>query len=274
MRTKEYRRVAGWIAALFVSLALADRAEAQNLRIDKPRYTLTLSSQWEAVAVPEGQNADSNLAILSKLGGIGGIAYVTCEPSTIEPNLDALAASFSELLGGGITTDSAGSMVLGKYSVKWQDFKYDSLPVLADMVEERMGVRPNLKNGKFRAYYLVSDGYVFTMAGLRLLTQGMLPYSDIESAIATLVLKPQSGAVYPVVRQLAGGLWSRNGELSGNWLDVHPVIAVDCFSLSGKFIGSARPDGASTWILPSRTEALVVVVRSRDGQSLSLIVRP
>ena len=110
------------------------------------------------------------------------------------------------------------------------------------------------------------------VSGLR--RQGALPNADIETAIASLVLKPQSGAVRPVARQIAGGLWSRDGVLSGDWLQMHPAMAVDCFSLSGTFVGSARPDGSAAWVLPSRTEALVVVVRARDGQSLSLLVHP
>jgi len=273
MRTMEYRRVAGWIAALCVSLAALGRAEAQaNFVVEKPRYTLTFSTQWDSVAPPAGQDLGANTAVLAKLDGLGGVSMATCEPGTGSPDIDSVAATYSRLLGGNVEKGSAGSKTLGKYSVNWQDFNYDSLPVLSGIAKEQYGVTLSGK-GTFRVYYLVSDGYLFTIAGLKLIAAGLSPNADIETAISGLKLKPQSQAVRPTARRHAGGIWSRDGVLSGEWLQAHPAVSVDCFSLSGGFVGVARPDGSAAWILPSRTESLVVVVRARDGQSLSLLVQ-
>lgn len=265
--------VSGWVLTLALSAA-PGRVEAQNFVLDKPRYKLTMNADWDTLSLPAAQGGGDGFALLGKDDGLSGVSYVSCEPGTSDPNLDSLGARYANLLGGNITKDAAGAKTLGKYSVKWQDFKYDSLPAVEAMVAEALGTPIRLRNGSFRVYYLVSDGYVFSMAGLRLLPIGAVPYPDIEAAITLLVLKPQSGAVRPVARRLAGGLWSQDGVLSGEWLLEHPAMAVDCFSLSGAFVGSARPDGAAAWILPSRKEALVVVVRARDGKSLSVLTQP
>lgn len=270
--------VAGLAIGMTLAAALSGRVEAQanTFVLDKPRYTLTMTADWDTVKVPEAQ-ASEGFSILAKLAGLGGLAYVMCEPGTLPPNADSLAGDFSSLLGGNITKDSAGSMKLGKYDVKWQSFKYDSLPILSEMIRKQAPFIPPLRNGTFRVYYLVSDGYVFTMAGIKLLANGVPPYADIEAAIATLKLKPNdgnSGSVRFAAVDLGGGLWVRAGLLGGAWLAQHPAVAVDCFTLRGAYAGSARPDGEGAWMLPASREALVVVVRARDGQSRSVLAHP
>lgn len=273
MRTMEHRHVAGWVAAMMVSLAVADRADAAgNLIVDKPGYTLTFSAQWDSIPPPEGQDLGANTVILAKLDGLGGVSMATCEPGTGTPDIDSVAATYTRLLGGTVQKGTAGTKTLGKYTVNWQDFNYDSLPTLSAIAQEEYNVTLSGK-GTFRVYYLVSDGYLFTIAGLKLIAAGLSPNADIETAVSGLQLKPLSQAVRPTARRHAGGIWSRDGVLSGEWLQAHPAVSVDCFSLSGSFVGAARPDGSAAWILPSRTESLVVVVRARDGQSLSLLVQ-
>lgn len=274
-----FRSFAGLALAFTVFSVFAPKdLEAQANRplvLDKPRYTLTMPANgWDSVAVPEGQGGGIEFSLLTKVGGFGGLAYVGCEPGTLPPNLDELAANFAGVLGGNITRGKDSSLTLGPYSVKWQEFKYDSLPLLADMVEERAGFRPDLRNGSFRVYYLNAQGYVFTMAGIKILPMGVPPYADIETAIATLRLKPQAGAVREAARDLGGGLWTRGGLLGGSWLKDHPAASVDCFSPAGAYIGSGRPDGDGAFILPASRSALVIVVRARNGKSLSVIAQP
>lgn len=272
--TRATRLFAGTMLVLAFAAFSPREALAQAKVIDKPRYTLTMTSGWDTVSVPEGQGTGFDMAVLAKMQGLGGLAYVSCEPGAIPPDLDVMADNFSGVLGGNITRGKDSSLTLGKYSVKWQEFKYDSLPILADLVEQRAGFRPDLKNGSFRVYYLNADGYVFTMAGLKILPLGVPPNADIEAAIAGLKLKPNSGAVREVVRDLGAGLWTRNGVLGGKWLKEHPAASVDCFTPDGAFAGSARPDGDGAFLLPASRSALVIVVRARDGKSLSLLASP
>jgi hypothetical protein len=86
-----------------------------------------------------------------------------------------------------------------------------------------------------------------------------------------------SGHVHGALRDLGGGLWTRDGLLGGDWLRQHPALTVECFGTDGRFLGSARPDGDAAWILPvprGSREGMVVVVRARDGKSLSLLAQP
>jgi hypothetical protein len=266
------------LAALAFAAVLPRAAAAQGskpLVLDKPRYTLTMpAGGWDTVAVPESQGTGFEFTVLSKVAGLGGLAYVDCQPGSLPPDLDQMAGNFSDVLGGNITKGKDSSLAIGKYAVKWQEFKYDSLPLLADLVEQRAGFRPDLRNGSFRVYYLNSDGYVFSMAGLKVFPMGVPPYADIEAGIASLKLKPNAGAVREMPKDLGGGLWTRGGVLGGAWLKDHPAAAVDCFAPNGAFVGSARPDGDGAWILPPSRSALVIVVRGRDGKSLSVIAQP
>lgn len=269
------RMAAGALMALGLVAAMPQSAKAQGLVVDGPRYTLTMTAMgWDSIQVPEGEGADLDFTVLAKLQGLGGLSYVSCEPGTLPPDLDTLAADFASQLGGNITLGKDSSLTLGAYAVKWQEFKYDSLPALADMIQQRAGFRPTLKNGSFRVYYLVSGGYVFAMAGLAIMPNGIPPYADIQAAIAGLKLKPLAGAVREAARDLGGGLWTRDGLLGGAWLRNHPAASVDCFTPDGAFAGSARPDGDGAWILPASRSALVIVVRARDGRSRSLLTQP
>lgn len=250
---------------------------AQAYVHDRSRYTLTLASGWDSVAVPAEQGAGVDLSILTKAAGINGLAYVSCEPGSVAPNVDSLAANYADVLGSTITKDSSGTKTLGKYTVYWQKFNYDSLPALSDMIQEQAPFIPRLGKGSFRAYYLVSDGYVFSAAGLKVIASSPYPYADIESGISTLVLKPLSGNVRGAVRDLGGGLFTRDGVLGGDWLRKHPALSVECFGTDGRFLGSARPDGDAAWILPASGASragMVVVVRARDGKTLSLLAQP
>lgn len=270
------RMAAGAALALAMAAVMPEEAAAQSgLKVDRPRYTLTMTvAGWDSIQVPEGEGTGVDFTVLAKLQGFGGLSYVTCDPGTLPPDLESMADNFSGVLGGNITRGRDSSITLGKYAVKWQEFKYDSLPLLADMIQERAGFRPALKNGTFRVYYLVSDGFVFTMAGLSVMPNGIPPYADIEGAIKGLVLKPQSGSVREAARDLGGGLWARSGLLGGAWLKEHPAASVDCFTPDGAFAGSARPDGDGAWVLPASRSALVIVVRALDGKSLSVLARP
>lgn len=266
---------AGMLAA-FGLMAGPQSLQAQEYVHDRSRYTLTMASGWDSVAVPaeQGAGGGADLSILAKVGGLNGLAYVSCEPGNSPPNVDSLAANYGNVLGGEITKDSSGTMTLGRYTVHWQKFTYDSLPALSDMIQERMPIFPRLGKGSFRAYSLVSDGYVFTIAGLKVIASSPYPYADIESGISTLKLKPSSGNVRGAVRDLGGGLWTRDGMLGGDWLRRHPALTVECFGTDGRFLGSARPDGNAAWILPASRGSMVVVVRARDGKTLSLLAQP
>lgn len=267
---------AGCLAmALMAAAMIPDTVSAQALVIDKPRFTLTMpAGGWDSIAVPEGQGGGGDLVVLAKLQGLGGIAYVSCEPGTAAPNLDTIGDNFESVLGGTITRGRDSSLTLGKYAVRWQEFRYDSLPILSDLIQSRAPFIPRLRNGSFRVYYLVSDGYVFTVAGLSVFAAGLPPYGDIETALKTLVLKPQAGSVRFAAGRSAGGLWIRAGLLGGDRLKTHPVLSVDCYALDGAFAGAARPTPQGEWRLPDRRDALVVRVRGRDGGDLTLLSGP
>jgi hypothetical protein len=262
---------------LALGLMAARPALAQNnpdYVHDRARYTLTMAFGWDSVAIPAGQAIGADFSVIAKVQGINGLAYISCVPGSDLPNVDSLAANYASVLGGAITKDSAGTKTLGKYAVHWQDFKYDSLPILSEMIRARAPFIPPLKNGSFRVYYLVSDGYVFTIAGIRVVASSPYPYPDIETGISTLKFKPLSGHVRGAVRNLGGGLWTRDGLLGGDWLRKHPALSVECFGTDGRFLGSAIPDGDAAWILPASREGMVVVIRARDGRSQSLLARP
>lgn len=262
----------GWVAAL--SFPHPTLAQSGDFVLDRTRYTLTLPAGWDSVAVPEGQAGAADLSVIAKLDGLGGLAYVSCEPGTTAPNLDSLGADYSAILGATVTKGRDSSVTLGKYQVKWQEFKYDSLPILSDMIQARAPFLPRIGKDSLRVYYLVSGGYVFTVAGLRVIARTTPPYADIETAIKTLVLKPISGGVRFASRGLGGGLRVVDGMLGGDWLKAHPALSVDCFALDGAFFAAARSTGNGEWILPAGRQAMVVKVRALDGNSVSVLARP
>lgn len=247
---------------------------SQQFVLDKPSFTYTLPMAWDSVDVPNAQEIPADLSVLSKVGGLGGLAYVQCAPGSVAPDLDVLTADLAGLLGGNIAKGESGSLTLGPYAVGWQEFTYDSLPLLNEVIRQVEPSLPALKDGKFRVYWLVSSGYVFTVAGLPLISFMETPYKDIEGGIAKLVLKPNAGTVRHALRRAGPGLRVSDGILRGDWLDAHPAVSVVCHSLDGAFAGHASRVEAGAWKLPSGKGALAVHVRSGDGQSLRILARP
>lgn len=255
-----------WVAALAVAAVgflSPARAHADKLITGKD-YSLTFPTGWDTVR---------SANVVGKYGGISGLATLGATEGAALPNLDSMAAVYSDSLGGHITKDSSGTKQLGAYSVNWQQFRYDSLPKLSAQVSAATGLQVNLKNGSFRVYYLVSDGYVFTLALMAILPGAVLPYSDVEKAIVSLKLGSQAGII-SLARGPGRDLWIRGGRLGGEWLKTNRVFAVDCFDSRGALIGSATHGAEGSWILPASRQEMFVLLRTAYGTSEHFTVHP
>jgi hypothetical protein len=222
------------------------------------------SSNWDTL---------NSANILGKFKGLYGMATLDAHPGTSVPNLDSMAKSYSDSLGGHITKDSSGSKTLGGYTVHWQQFKYDSLPKLSALITEEIGFTVTLQDGSFRVYYLQSDGFVFTLALMSVVPSAAPPYPEVEVAIATLKLGGQIGII-PVARFAGRDLWIKNGKLGGTWLKSNRVFAVECFDARGSVIGNATHAAEGTWSLPVSRQDMFVLLRTADGANLHFLVRP
>ncbi len=255
-----------WAAALamaVVGILSPNQAHADKL-IAGTGYSLTFPANWDTIQGPN---------VVGKFGGISGIATLGATAGTTLPNLDSMAAFYSDSLGGHITKDVNGTMTLGTYSVNWQQFKYDSLPKLSAQVSAAIGSQVNLKNGSFRVYYLVSDGYVFNLALMSIISGGIPPYGDVEKAIATLKLGSKVGII-SLARGPGRDLWIRGGRLGGEWLKTNRVFAVDCFDSRGGLIGAATHGPEGSWNLPASSQEMFVLLRTAYGTSEHFTVHP
>lgn len=239
--------------------------KTQALILRAPNYTITFSDGWDTV---------QSASILAKTQGLLGMALLSCTPGTTAPNLDSLVTFYADSLGGHITKGKDSALTLGKYSVKWQEFLYDSLPKLSAQISAQTNFPVALKNGRFRVYYLVSDGLVFTATGLTILKNGIPPNADIETAIKTLTLISVAG-----IREMAGTwggseMWIHGGRLGGSWFAAHRPIAIDCFNLRGARIGSAKPSGTpGIWTLPAVDDNAFLRIKLADGSRFHLPIQ-
>jgi hypothetical protein len=255
-----------WAAALAVATVgfiSPNLAHADKL-IKGEDFSLTFPTGWDTV-----QSAN----VVGKYGGISGMATLGATEGTTLPNLDSMAASFADSLGGHITKDANGTMNLGSYTVNWQQFKYDSLPKLSAQISAATGLQINLRDGSFRVYYLVSDGFVFNLALMAVLPGGIPPYADVEKAIATLKLGAKVGII-SLARGPGRDLWIRGGRLGGEWLKTNRVFAVDCYDSRGAKIGAATHGAEGTWILPASRQEMFVLLRTAYGTSEHFTVHP
>jgi hypothetical protein len=240
--------------------------ESHALLLTSPNYSITFPGGWDSV---------KTASVVSLYGGIGGMATLSCAPGNAAPNLDSLAKFYADSLGGHITKGKDSALTLATYSVHWQEFNYDSLPKLSAKLSVAAGFPVSLKNGTFRVYYLTSNGFVFTAVELALLPGGTLPSKDIESAIKTLKLGPNAGAI----REIAGAwggpeMWIHDGRLGGAWFVAHRPVSIDCFNLRGSWIGSAQPSGTpGIWTLPAVDRNAFLRIVLPDGSRFHLPTR-
>ncbi len=236
--------------------------KANALLLTAPNYTITFSPGWDTV---------QSGSIVAKSQGLYGIALLSCTPGTTAPNVDSLATFYADSLGGHITKGKDSALTLGKYPVKWQEFLYDSLPKLSAQISRGSLFPVSLKNGKFRVYYIVSNGLIFTVSELAIVTNGSLPNADIEAALKTLTLISLAG-----IREIAGTwggaeMWIHDGRIGGAWFSAHRPIAIDCFNLRGAWIGSAKASGNSgIWTLPGVDRNAFLRILLADGARFHL----
>ena len=255
-----------WAAAIAVATVgflFPDQARADKL-ITGEDFSLTFPTGWDSIQGPN---------VVGKFGGFSGMATLGATEGSAAPNLDSMAAFYADSLGGKITKDSSGTMTLGARLVHWQKFKYDSLPKLSAQVSAATGLQVNLKNGSFRVYYTVSDGYVFTLALMAVLPNGIPPYAEAEKAISTLKLGSNVGII-SLARGPGRDLWVRAGRLGGEWLKTNRVFAVDCFDSRGSLIGTATHGPEGSWILPASRQEMFVLLRTAYGSSEHFTVHP
>jgi hypothetical protein len=265
MRALQALRALKWAAALAVAIVgfiSPNQAHAQKV-LSGDDYAMTFPKFW------------SNLGpdIVGKNEGIGGMGTLNATAGTSLPNLDSLAQTYADSLGGHITKDSNGTKTLGGRTVYWQQFKYDSLPRLSKQISDSLKININLKNGSFRVYYLQAEGFVFTFALLAIFPGAIPPYADAESAIATLKLGAQAGII-SLSRGPGRDLWIRGGRLGGEWLKTNRVFAVDCFDSRGALIGSATHGAEGSWNLPASRQEMFVLLRTAYGKSEHFTVHP
>lgn len=241
-------------------------SNSRALDLSNSNYSITFAQTgWDTV---------QNASIVAKNLGTAGIGIITCTKGTIEPNLDSLAVFYADSLGGRITKGKDSSLTLGKYQVKWQEFKYDSLPKLSSALSIQAGFPIQLKDGSFRVYYLISDGFIFTLTGLPISKIFPPPYADIQAAIKTLKLLAQAG-----IREIVGAwggpeMWIHGGRLGGAWFAAHRPLSIDCFNIRGSWIGAAKPTGtAGIWTLPAIDRNAFLRIVASDGSFFHLPIR-
>jgi hypothetical protein len=249
-----------------IALGFAPRqASAQSLRtFHGENYAISFTTAWDTV---------KNNAVIAKYLGLGGMATMTASAGSSLPNLDSLTKTYADTLGGAIKKDSAGMKAIGKYEVHWQKFTYDSLPKLSASIQAATGMNANLKNGSFRVYYLNADGFSFSIACMAIITGGIAPYGDIETALATLKLGTQIGII-PLARGLPRDLWVKDGTLGGGWLKANQVFAVECYDSRGALLGNATHAAEGAWKLPAAKQEMLVRLRTAQGTGLHFLVRP
>jgi hypothetical protein len=252
------------LVLLAFGLMAAGRASAQGKTFAGEGYSITFSStSWDTV---KSRNIIASTSFFA-------IASMGASPATGLPDLDSMTNAYADTLGGKIAKDSSGEKALGKYQVHWQKYTYDSLPKLSAIITASAPFIPPLKKGSFRIYYLYHGGFEFTIACMSILPNGVAPYDEIEKAIATLKLGSEAGIV-DMARAAGRDLWIRDGVLGGAWLNAHRPASVEGFDARGARVGSAAPTSEGTWALPASKAALVLRVRTTDGLSVNLPVRP
>ena len=252
--------------ALAFSLAGFFAPKSHAILVTGANYNITFSAGWDTIQTQ---------AIVAKYQGLGGMASMGAVPGTVPPNLDSLTVFYADSLGGHITKGKDSSLTIGNYAVKWQEFKYDSLPKLSELISGKAPFPVSLKDGSFRVYYLVSDGFVFTISGMTIVPKSTTtPYPDIEAAIKTLKLAPQTG-----IREITGAwgsseMWIHDGRLGGSWFAAHRPVSIDCFNLRGSWIGSAKPSGTpGIWTLPAVDRNAFLRILLSDGSRFHLPTR-
>jgi hypothetical protein len=256
----------GWaIAVLVAALGIVFPKSAQADKVfNGENFVITFPTGWDTL-----QSAN----VIGKYEGLYGMATQGATEGTTLPNADSLAEFYSDSLGGHITKDSNGVKTLGKYTVHWQQFKYDSLPKLSARIPPSVSPLVSLKNGSFRVYYLQADGYVFSIALVAVVPNFPAPYADVEAAIPSLKLGAQAGII-SLARGPGRDLWIRGGKLGGAWLKTNRVFAVECFDARGALIGSATHAAEGSWNLPVSRQDMFVVLRMADGTTEHFNVRP
>ena len=226
-------------------------------------YAITFNSRWDTTKVK---------GVIGHTGGLGGIAALGATPGNSLPNVDSIMATFKDSLGGDLKKDSSGQMTIAGYEVHWQKFTYDTLPKLSAAITAAMGFPVTLKNGSFRVYYLNANGVGFSIAGMAVIPRGTPPYADVEAALATLKLGPQSGIV-PLGGARLRDLWVRDGKLGGAWLRANRVFAVECYDSRGAMLGYATHAAEGAWKLPVGRGEMLVRLRTAQGTGLHFMVR-
>lgn len=257
-----------WTFALLaaaVGSSFPNQAQAQQ-RMNGDNYSLILpkSGDWHSPYTDVAVND----------GGRLGMAFLKASVGTILPGPDSLAKAYSESMGGTITLDSNGTKTLGGRNVHWQEFEYDNLSLVSKQIQDSLQHGVEVKNGKFRAYYLQAEGFIFTMALVSAMQRGIeFRYVDIENAIATLKLGAQTG-ILSLARDPGRDLWIRGGRVGGEWLKANGVFALDCFDSRGVKMGAAAHGAEGTWILPASRQRMFVVLRTAYGAGEPVTVPP
>lgn len=250
----------------FLALALVwlpQSAKAQRV-FTGDHYSITFaSSSWDTAG---------SHAVLAKNLGTAGLATLGANPGSTLPDIDSLTRAYSDSLGGDIKKDSSGQKTIGKYSVHWQKYTYDTLPKLSATISAQLGFPITLRKGEFRVYYLNADGVSFAIACMSI-TGGKPPYADVETALATLKLSLGTGII-PLSRGSAGDLWVKDGKLGGGWLKANRVFAVECYDTRGAFLGLATHAAEGTWQLPIMQAEMLVRLKTVGGIGMHFLVRP
>jgi len=239
-------------------------SEAQAKTFSGDHYSLSFaSSSWDTVQTHD---------VLGKNLGTAGLATLGASLGSKLPDIDSLSAAYSESLGGDIKKDSSGQKPIGKYTVYWQKYTYDTLPKLSATLSAQLGLPVTLRKGEFRVYYLNADGVSFAIACMSI-TGGKPPYADVEAALGTLKLTLGTGIV-PLSQGPAGDLWVKDGKLGGGWLKANHVFAVECYDTRGAFLGLATHAAEGAWQLPAMQGEMLVRLKTVGGNGLHFLVRP
>ncbi len=252
------------ILSILALVFLQSKIEAKTFTGDN--FQITYPAFWDTL---QSKN------IIAKYGGLSGVSLVSCIAGTQSQNLDSVAQVLGDSLGGHFTKGNTGLLTLGKYQVNWVNYKYDSLPKLSKSVQTATGFPVSLKNDSIRIYSVVSGGFIFTGTLMTIITNSKPPYADMETAIATLTLGTQAGAIREITGRWGGAeMWVRDGRLGGAWFSANSPKAIDCYNLRGSWVGEAiHSNSTGIWVLPSVDRNAVLLITLADGSRFHLPIR-
>ncbi len=180
MVQRSLRKITLSVTGLLALFTLASaQTNSSQFVLENEKFSSTFSNKWTS--------ADSVWTLIFKDKGLSGVAYVDLRPGSINPR--SMLDSIAEQLKAKFSSSDSGKKTLGVYAVSWYQIKLDSSALLDSIIQARVGSAISLKGRLVRGYFFETGGVTVSYVALQPLPFIAAPWSDIETAIPTFVLK-------------------------------------------------------------------------------------